>query len=234
MHYWVSFAGLAAILALSYVMGRNRAQALSIGSALHSLPGHYGAYTLIWAMVPAIALMIGWAFIQPAILESMIIDAIPADRFDALDELNQDALINSIKGYAAGLKSDDGMVQSIGRQLNGWTSTGNTAMVITVVLISLAGFLIGRSRVVADLRARNLVEGFVMMVLLAASTVAIFTTVGIVLSLLFDPTFTDYQLVMRLTLPVALVTAPFAPVVFFVLNRIDNLFVRKQATLFQR
>lgn len=186
MHYWVSFAGLAAILALSYVMGRNRAQALSIGSTLHSLPGHYGAYTLLWAMVPAIALMIGWAFIQPAVLESMIVDAIPADRYDALDELNQSALINDIKGYAAGLKSEDSMVQSIGRQLNGWTSTGNTAMVISVVLISLAGFLFGRSRVIAELRARNLVEGFVMGVLLVASTVAIFTTVGIVLSLLFE------------------------------------------------
>ncbi len=47
------------------------------------------------------------------------------------------------------------------------------------------------------------------------------------LSLLFDPTFTDYGLVLRLAVPVALVTAPFAPVVFFALDRVDRLFVRR-------
>ncbi|MFT7625372.1 MAG: rod shape-determining protein MreD [Myxococcota bacterium] len=47
------------------------------------------------------------------------------------------------------------------------------------------------------------------------------------LSLLFDGTFTDYGLVVRLAIPVALVTAPFAPVVFFVLDRVDATFVRR-------
>jgi len=79
-----------------------------------------------------------------------------------------------------------------------------------------------------------LVRGLPTLILTVGVTSVLASGLFAVLSLLFDPTFTDYQLVMRLTLPVALVTAPFAPVVFFLLDRIDGLFMRKQGTLFQR
>ena len=53
------------------------------------------------------------------------------------------------------------------------------------------------------------------------------------LLLLFDPHFTAYELVFRLMLPVALVTAPFAPAIFYVLERIDRMFLRRgRDTLF--
>ncbi len=52
------------------------------------------------------------------------------------------------------------------------------------------------------------------------------------LSLLFDRNFTDYGLVFRLLVPVALVTAPFAPGVFYVLDRADGVFNRQRDTLF--
>ncbi len=48
------------------------------------------------------------------------------------------------------------------------------------------------------------------------------------LSLLFDPAFQGHGTVLRLAGPVALVSAPFAPLVFFVLDRTDSLFARSR------
>ncbi|HIA03649.1 MAG TPA: rod shape-determining protein MreD [Myxococcales bacterium] len=47
------------------------------------------------------------------------------------------------------------------------------------------------------------------------------------LSLLFDVGFNDFGLVARLTIPVALITAPFATIIFYLLDRVDAMFTRK-------
>ena len=51
---------LAVLGVIAYVLGRQRALKLVNGDtrALHSLPGHYGAYVLFWAMVPGILVLV--------------------------------------------------------------------------------------------------------------------------------------------------------------------------------
>lgn len=78
-----------------------------------------------------------------------------------------------------------------------------------------------------------LVRGVVTLMVTAALATVLACMLFMLLSLLFDRTFDSYGLVWRLTLPVALLTAPFAPVVFFALDRIDGMFHRKgRDTLF--
>ncbi|MBT0956886.1 phosphate ABC transporter permease subunit PstC [Alphaproteobacteria bacterium KMM 3653] len=59
-------------------------------------------------------------------------------------------------------------------------------MSIAVIALSLAGLALAMSRTKADFRARNTVEAAVKVMLIAAASVAILTTLGIVLSLLFN------------------------------------------------
>ena len=54
------------------------------------------------------------------------------------------------------------------------------------IAFSVLGLLLSALRVSAGFRARNVVEGFVRVVLVAASLVAILTTAGIIFSLLFE------------------------------------------------
>ena len=61
-------------------------------------------------------------------------------------------------------------------------------------LIAAAGFVWGYARIAPKLRARNIVESVMRWGLLAASTVAVLTTIGIVLSVLFE-TIQFFQLV---------------------------------------
>ena len=66
------------------------------------------------------------------------------------------------------------------------TGYGTTAMGIVAIGMALGGLAFSLSRTNEEFRARNVVERFVMAMLVLASTLAILTTVGIVLSLVFE------------------------------------------------
>ncbi|MDV7141711.1 phosphate ABC transporter permease subunit PstC [Tropicimonas sp. TH_r6] len=64
--------------------------------------------------------------------------------------------------------------------------SSNLWMTIVVGALSIAGFGMAILRTDKDFRARNIVEGGIKVILILASTIAILTTVGIVLSMLFE------------------------------------------------
>ena len=66
------------------------------------------------------------------------------------------------------------------------SSTGAWFMTGVILLISLAGFFYAYRQTSGALRARNRVETGILWLLIAAATVAILTTIGIVLSLFFN------------------------------------------------
>ena len=66
------------------------------------------------------------------------------------------------------------------------TATGNTVMTIVVALLALGGLALSYARTHKDYRARNVVEQGVLALLILAASLAILTTVGIVLSMLFE------------------------------------------------
>lgn len=57
---------------------------------------------------------------------------------------------------------------------------------IAVIALAVAGAIFGISQAAGSFRARNVVERFVLVLLMGASTIAILTTLGIFLSLLFE------------------------------------------------
>lgn len=63
---------------------------------------------------------------------------------------------------------------------------GHLGMTVVVVLAAVAGLFYALRSINEDFRARNAVERFVLVMLIAASTIAILTTVGIVFSLVFE------------------------------------------------
>ncbi len=64
--------------------------------------------------------------------------------------------------------------------------TGNTMRTLIVLALAAIGFGISFSKTKPDYRARNVVERAVLALLMAAASLAILTTVGIVLSMLFE------------------------------------------------
>lgn len=69
------------------------------------------------------------------------------------------------------------------RVLHAW---GTIAMTVGVLAVAIAGLLFGLRETRAEFRARNVVEAGIRALLIAAASIAILTTIGIVLSLVFN------------------------------------------------
>ncbi len=68
----------------------------------------------------------------------------------------------------------------------GLSATGNLAMAAAVIALALAGAAWGLAQSAPAFRARNVVESGIRALLIAAASIAILTTIGIVLSLVFN------------------------------------------------
>ena len=65
-------------------------------------------------------------------------------------------------------------------------STGTISLAVVATLLAVGGFIFGYMRITPQFRARNVVEQFVRLLLIGAASIAILTTLGIVLSLIFN------------------------------------------------
>ncbi|GHC17895.1 MULTISPECIES: phosphate ABC transporter permease subunit PstC [Gemmobacter] len=65
---------------LGFILGRQRALSAVGGDprTLHSLPGYYGWSVFLFTAVPALLLLVTWAFVQPTALNSHVAGMIPA------------------------------------------------------------------------------------------------------------------------------------------------------------
>ncbi len=181
---------LLALSVFGYWFGRRRAFALAGGRSrsLHSRPGYYGAYTALWCAVPALAVFTVWLAVQPAVTESIVIAALP-DALRALDPDRMSLLLNDIRNAADGTIPASGEnpgVAAAAAHLNRLNATGYGALAVVALAAAIAGLAFARARLSPALRARNRVEKAIDILLIACSSIAVLTTVGIVLSLVFE------------------------------------------------
>ena len=183
---------IAALLALSifgYYFGRRRALAMAGGRSrsLHSRPGYYGAYVALWCAIPALGIFAVWLLAQPIVTESIAIAALP----EAMRDLGPDRmslLLNDIRNAADGTIPADSTAPAAAAaaHLNRLDAIGNGALAVIAIALAIAGLAFARSRLAPTLRARNQVEKTIDILLVACSSIAILTTIGIVLSLVFE------------------------------------------------
>ncbi|MBL8671017.1 MAG: phosphate ABC transporter permease subunit PstC [Alphaproteobacteria bacterium] len=185
-----ALAAIAALVLLSYWMGSKRAVAIADGKsrALHSRPSYHGLFVALWCGVPALAVAGAWAILQPILIQGIVVDSLPetlrnlpADRFSLL--------LTDIRNISAGLVPSSGHAPEIAAaaaRMSELRALGNTALVAAACAIGAAGLTWARARLSTQLRARNKVERAVTFFLVLCSAIAILTTIGIVLSLLFE------------------------------------------------
>ncbi|MEM1365031.1 MAG: phosphate ABC transporter permease subunit PstC [Pseudomonadota bacterium] len=88
-------------------------------------------------------------------------------------------------GVALGSDVDSAVLQAA-QEYRAKTAFGNLLRNVVVLALALAGFVYAMSKTSARYRARNSVETGVKALLVAAASIAIFTTIGIALSLVFN------------------------------------------------
>ena len=181
---------LAILTAFGYVLGRRRALTTSGGShaSLHSRPGYYGSYLALWCAIPALAALIVWQIAAPHLITAMVINSLPeAERSLTPDRMA--LLLTDIRNYASGsftVRQPEPFVIAAAENLNALRAQSDWLIGGLSVLLAIIGIGLGRARIAPHLRARNAVERALRIFLITCSTIAIATTVGIVLSLLYE------------------------------------------------
>jgi phosphate transport system permease protein len=183
---------LAAMAMASFYLGRRRSLVIvggpAHGSSLHSLPGYYGYFTLIWCLLPALGLLLVWLLLEPKVIVALMIRSLP-DAQQSLSPGELNLLINNIRNLAAGdvVSGEIGAVLTAAAERYNDYILASRRMLATLALgTATLGSAIALGRIRPDLRARNRVEHVILYLLIAASSIAIFTTVGIVMSVLFE------------------------------------------------
>lgn len=175
---------------IGYRMGRRRVVGMvrQGAGAFHSLPSYYGAYVALWSALPALVLLSAWLSFEPAILERIVVGSLPSD----IQALPQDQLglfmneVETLGGSGNFQFASSPAVLEAAQHYRSLAGTGFAAMAILALAAALIGGFLGLRYIRPTLRARNRVEQVVTFFLIASSTVAIFTTIGIVVSLLFE------------------------------------------------
>ena len=181
---------LLGLSALAFRLGRKRAFAVVSGRVreLHSLPAYYGFQAALWCGIPALLLFGLWLAFESTVITHYVIQAMPAEIRDLPPE-RLNLLVNDVRNLVQGNIVSAQVDEAMQQAADNYRYLLNLSkLALSVIALSLAilGAAFALKRIKREQRARNQVEKAVMFFLVTSSTIAIFTTVGIVLSVLFE------------------------------------------------
>ena len=173
-----------------WLAARARAWTLRRESAdgrLSSLPTYHAWYVALWIVLPVLAFIALWSAIAPGLISQAVLSSpaaadLPAFGFQRQTILNEARAVATGAAPAVFNPQARDLVEPFRDALSYYNTIG---IVVTLLIAFLAGtwaFL----RLKPDFAARTRVERIVMAILLAASLVAILTTIGILASLIFE------------------------------------------------
>ncbi|TAK55739.1 MAG: phosphate ABC transporter permease subunit PstC [Gammaproteobacteria bacterium] len=183
---------LLVLSAVAWQLGRARAVRVAGGPRrkreLHSLPSYYGLLTAIWCGLPALAVVVGWHLLDDHIIQGLVVGAMPAE-VQALEPGRLSLVINDVRNVIAGNVSADAVAPAVAAAAATWSRLESLSRLGATGLafaVALAGGWFTLRRITPALRARNQVERVIERVLMGCSLIAILTTIGIVLSVLWE------------------------------------------------
>lgn len=176
----------------AFYLGRGRSLAIAkpLGGVrhLHSLPSYYGFHAALWCALPSLILLSLWMVFDDLLINSMVMDSLPAADAPA-DAASYNLLLNKIANLADGIlprSGESSVLVTAADQMINYRVVSSWSLTALILSLSLVGLAWGWSRTAPKFRARPVVETVAEKILLACACLAIFTTLGIVLSVLFE------------------------------------------------
>ncbi len=190
MKYFSLFTVIIVLSVMGFYLGRNRSSQSVNGEIrkLHSLPGYYGLYVALWCGIPAFIIFGLWITLQSSFLMSIVSSGLPPE----IQSLSKDQLslvLNDIRNAAQGIivsEQPDEFLLAAADHYNSLQATGFLALAAALLSVCAGGLSLSIRYLKPHMRARIKVEKTIRIIMILCSTVAIFTTIGIVLSVLFE------------------------------------------------
>ncbi len=189
-------AALVLVAAIgAFLMGRLRASRLagSTPSALHSRPQYHGYYGFLlvalcgWGALIAVTVLSNW-HIQHQLM-ARIAEAAPDTPL-----IERQLILSDARALAVGRVSSasDAVRLEIAARFSSLASIWGWVRIVVVAGVTALAFAHAQRKIALDWRARNRAEAIVKAILAVTAGLAILTTIGIVLSLIFETvTFFD-------------------------------------------
>ncbi len=152
-----------------------------------ALPNYHGWYVALWIVIPVLLFIGLWSIIAPQLVTQSVLAAPAASDLPSFG-FQRNAILSEARSVAIGNSSGvfnpaaAALVEPYRDALAKFNLIGVLATLIIAFLTGVWAFL----RIKPDFTARTRVERAVMAILLFASLVAILTTLGIVVSLVFE------------------------------------------------
>ena len=156
--------------------------------SLPSLPSYYGAYSVLLTLIPVSIFLTIWISLDQIVIERLVVDKIPQE-FVPSKSSDYELMINRITSISEGIIYADSVLawqldaashmQKFGA-ISRWSIT-----VISILMAALCLYL-ATQKVSVNFNARPVVENIMERILLVSACVAIFTTIGIIFSVLFE------------------------------------------------
>ncbi|WP_166424758.1 phosphate ABC transporter permease subunit PstC [Paraglaciecola sp. 20A4] len=178
----------------AYILGRNRASNIAYRAGkknvLHSLPYYYGVLSALWCVLPCLFIVLAWNLLDDYVVHTAIVKLLPGS-VQALPDSEIELMVNTVINNALypnaliGSNPPDYILQA-GQDYLRWQQLSQLSLTV-VVLISLGlAFSLGWLWIKPKVHARQQVERVFQWFLLFCASIAVVTTIGIVLSVLFE------------------------------------------------
>jgi phosphate transport system permease protein len=182
---------IAAMAVLGFWLGKSRSVFTAGGPQrqhqLHSLPGYYGLLTALWCALPCLLVLALWLAFQDRILVALVVERLGADA--PPDAAGLSLLMNHVHNALAGVVTIDSLepaAQQATQHYQRLRQTSALALTGAVLAVAAIAIVIVRARISPALRARNGVEKIGEFLLLICASLAVFITLGIVLSVVYE------------------------------------------------
>jgi phosphate transport system permease protein len=157
------------------------------GARFSSLPSHHGTYVALWTLLPAVLFISIWSFTSPALVTDRVLTTpaaqqLPPKGFERAAILSEARNLANGRGFGAFHPLSQTLAPAYDAAQSRYDWIGSAVALLLAFSSGAWAYL----RIKAGFRARTRIERVVMLMLLAASLIAILTTIGIVVSLVFE------------------------------------------------
>ena len=189
---WLLIAPLAAAGFFAFTIGRTEVAALPTGSTisarLNSQPNYHGYFLAFCTILPAALIFLVYLLFAEAHARATLISELPSYLVQRGVE-QVDLFVERVANHAQSRGRDLTGIELFDASVDRYAQLKGQARLIGIlfaILASLAGFYWGRRQLNRSFPARRYVERTITILLFICAGIAVLTTAGIVLSLVFE------------------------------------------------
>ncbi|MDF1855281.1 phosphate ABC transporter permease subunit PstC [Pseudooceanicola sp.] len=183
------FLLLIGAVCAGYILNRVAAKSIrDRGDRLHSMTSYHGLFSALLILVPVLTFILFWLMLQGPVIDRLVMAGLPDGALGERGAGATQLVLAEIKSLSRGqvFGSPEEWKVAAASHLSQLHQRADWLLIVAVAALSLLLMGLARARVSADFRARQGVEGIVSGLMVFCSVVAIFTTIGIIVSLSYE------------------------------------------------